>query len=406
MQMQQQRTTIVSRLGACALVVAGLLGPAPVLQAWAQGGTAGVTRGEHNVYAAGGQVRPAAPVEGDYVAAGGRVILDQPVRGDAALAGGSVDVRAPVGDDLRAVGGDINIESTVGGELFVTGGNLTLARAARVTRSATLYGGSITLDGRIDGPLQASAGKITVNGQVGGDATLAAEQIELGPEARIAGALRYTSASELKQAPGATVVGTITHEQRAAGQAPAPAQQRWHGGSRSVGGSVLGYLALLACAAVFMLVAPGFSADAADTMKASPGMALALGFGALVAVPVLAVLLFVTVLGIPLGLTVLALYPVLLLVGYLVGVLCIARLAQVALRKDAPPTFGWRIGFFALALLMVTVAGRVPVVGWLLLCAVTVMGTGACLLDLYRRRQGGAPPAPAQAPQGTPATAG
>jgi cytoskeletal protein CcmA (bactofilin family) len=401
---KQALRTIVSRLGACALVAAGLLGPAPVLQAWAQGATASVTRGEHNVYAAGGQVRPAAPVEGDYAAAGGRVILDQPVRGDAALAGGSVDVRAPVGDDLRAVGGDINIESSVGGELFVTGGNLTLAKGARVTRSATLYGGSVTVDGRIDGRLEANAGKIVINGEVGGDATLAAEQIELGPTARIAGALRYASASELKQAPGATVGGAITHEQREAGPKPAPAQ-RWQGGSRSFGGSVLGFFALLASAAVFMLVAPGFSAHAADTMKSSPGLSAAVGFGALVAVPVLAVLLFITVLGIPLGLTVLALYPVLLLVGYLVGVLCIARLAQVALRKDAPPTFGWRIGFFALALLMVTVAGRVPVIGWLLLCAITVLGIGACLLDLYRRRQGGVPPAPAQALQGTPATA-
>ncbi len=368
------------------LLAAGLFGLAPVTPAWAQGAT-------RNVYSAGGQVRPQAPVEGDFVAAGGRVILDQPVRGDAALVGGSVDVRAPVGDDLRVAGGDVSIESTVGGELFAAGGNIRLAKAARVAHAAKAYGASITIDGKVDGPLDASAQKITLNGEVGGDARLVAEQVELGPTARIAGALSYTSGSELKKADGATIGGAVTREQRAAGERDERAERRWQGGRRmtSWGGSLLGYFALLACAAVFMLVFPVFSQRASDTVQSSPGLALAVGFGALVAVPVLAVLLFITVLGIPLGLTVLALYPLLLLVGYLVGVLFIARLAQAALRKDAPSTLGWRIGFFALALLLVMLVGRVPFVGGLALGVIAVLGIGACLLDLYRRRQAPAP---------------
>lgn len=360
------------------LLAAGLVGLAPPA-AWAQGAS-------RNVYAAGGQVRPQAPVEGDFVAAGGRVVVDQPVRGDATLAGGSVDVRAPVGDDLRVAGGDISIESNVGGELFAAGGNILLAAAARVAHGAKAYGGSITIDGKVDGPLHASARKITLNGEVGGDARLAAEQVELGPTARIAGALTYASVSELKKADGATIGGAVTREQRAAGER---AERRWQGGRRMTAwaGPVLGYFALLACASVFMLVFPVFSQRASDTVQSSPGLALALGFGALVAVPALAVLLFMTLLGIPLGLTVLALYPVLLLVGYLVGVAFIAQLAQAALRKDAPASFGWRIGFFALALLLVMLVGRVPFVGGLALGVVAVLGVGACLRDLYRHRQ-------------------
>ena len=54
-----------------------------------------------NIYLAGGNVRPTAPVKGDLYAAGGRVIVEHPVLGDATLAGGAVTVRAPIGDDLR-----------------------------------------------------------------------------------------------------------------------------------------------------------------------------------------------------------------------------------------------------------------------------------------------------------------
>jgi cytoskeletal protein CcmA (bactofilin family) len=360
--------------------------------AWAQASTAAAPHAARNIYAAGGQVRPAGPVEGDFVAAGGRVIVDQPVKGDVAVGGGSVDVRAPVGDDVRAAGGDVSIDSTVGGELFATGGSVTLAKAARVAQGAKLYGGNVTIDGKVDGGLDVGAQKITLNGEVDGDARLAAEQIELGPNARITGALRYTSPSELKKAEGATIGGTVTREERAVERRRERADRHWQGSMRVPfwGRLVFTFLALLACAAVFLLVLPGFAIRTSDTVKASPGLALALGFGTLVAVPVLAVLLFITLLGIPLGLTVLALYPVLLLAGYVVGVLFIARLAQTAMRKDAPASFALRMGFFALALLLVMLISRLPFVGGLALGAITVVGSGACVLELYRGRRAGA----------------
>lgn len=388
------------RCAALALAAAALLALAtpPVAAQAPQSDTATAAPASRNVYSAGGQVRPAAAVEGDFVAVGGRVILDQPVKGDATLAGGSVDLRAPVGDDVRAAGGDVSIESTVGGELFASGGNVTLTKSARVAQAARVYGANVTIDGNIDGALDAGAQKITLNGQVGGNARLVAQQIELGPTARITGALSYSSGSELKKAEGAVIGGAITREERAIGPRGERRDREWHrewSGPRWAG-SVFMFLALLAFGAVFLLVLPVFAGGASDALKSSPALALALGFGTLVAVPVLAVLLFITLLGIPLGIAVLALYPVLLLTGYAVGVLALGRLAQVATRLDYPASYAKSLGFFALALLVVMVLSRLPFVGGLFVGAVTVLGMGACVLELYRRRKGGpgAPVAP------------
>jgi cytoskeletal protein CcmA (bactofilin family) len=347
-----------------------------------------------NVYLAGGRVRPAAPVTGDLIAAGGRIIIDQPVGGDAMLAGGSIDLRAPVGDDARLAAGDLNIESAVGGELFASGGNVTLARAARVARSATLYAGSIRIDGKIDGDLQVRAQKIILDGEVGGNVDLRAEEIELGPQARIAGALRYGSAAELKRADGASVGGPVSRIERTASRREQRDEREvhdWRRGLRGAGmvGPVLTFLALLACAAAFLLLFPVFASQAARKVGSSPGFALAAGFGALVAIPVLAVLLFITLVGIPLGIAVLALYPALLLAGYLVGVLFLARRAQRATRMDLRASFAIDLGFFALALLLVMLLSRLPAVGGLVVGVVTVIGIGACGLELYRRRQVG-----------------
>jgi hypothetical protein len=144
---------------------------------------------------------------------------------------------------------------------------------------------------------------------------------------------------------------------------------------------------MLACAAVLLAVAPGFARQTAGRIHASPWLALAVGFAAVVAAPVLAALLFVTILGIPLGVIVLALYPVLLLVGFVVGALFFARLIPAALRKAPPTTFGASMGYAALALLAIMLLGRVPMLGGVVLALVSLLGMGACVLELYGRRQ-------------------
>jgi cytoskeletal protein CcmA (bactofilin family) len=340
-----------------------------------------------NVYSAGASVRPSTTVDGDLVAAGGSVVIDQPVKGDATIAGGSISVRAPVGDDVRVAGGDVAIESTIGGELFAAGGNITLSKASRVAAAATLYAGNVTIDGKIDGPLKVRAQRVTINNEVNGDVHLYAEKVELGPTARIVGALQYPLTAELKKADGATVSGAITRE-----MPENNAKREWRMGMQSASpmwaGAVFIFIALLACAAVLLLVFPVFSDHASNAIQNSPGRAVALGFGSLLLVPMLAVMLFITILGIPLGMALLMLYPALLLLGYLVGVLYIARRGELAIRKNAPGSFSVTISFFALALLMMMLISRLPFVGSIILSIITAIGTGACLLELYRRRKG------------------
>jgi cytoskeletal protein CcmA (bactofilin family) len=386
-----------ARGAAALLVLSGWIGMALVIPAQAQAQTADAPAGaaasspaNRNVYAAGAQVRPAAPVDGDYVAAGARIIVDQPVKGDATLAGASVDVRSPVGDDVRAAAGDLSIDSTIGGELFATGGNLTLGKVARVARGARLYGGNVTIDGNVDGPLRVGAQRVVINGEIRGDARLAAAQIELGPTARITGALTYSAGAELKKPEGATIGGPVTREERTFEQGGSRAERERHGLMRrgpSWVGSIVMFLALLACAAVFLLVFPVFAVHASETVEDTPWLSLAIGFGSIFAVPMLAALLFITLVGIPLGIAVIALYPVLLLTGYVVGVFFVARLLQEAMHKETPASFGRSVAFVALALLLVMLIGWIPYVGGLAIAAITVAGIGACVIELYRRRQ-------------------
>lgn len=351
-----------------------------------------------NIYIAGGNVRPPAPVKGDLYAAGGRVTVDQPVARDAALAGGAVTVRASVGQDLRVAGGDINIESTVGGELYASGGNITLSNAAVVADAVTLYAGNVNIEGKINGPLTVYAQKVVLNGEITRDVEINAEEIELGPRAKLGAALRYPSDAQFKTAEGVVIGGAVTRGEAMNGRPDTHHDREWHGQMMGSGsgwaGTIASFVALLAAAALFLLVFTGFSRRASSRMLATPWPALAAGVAVLLGTPMLAMLLLITLIGIPLGIVLMMLFPLMLLMGWVVGVFSIAQRVQRAIQKDAPSgSSAAMVGFFALTLLLLLLLGSLPFIGFLILLAIMLLGTGACALELYHQvRPGQRPP--------------
>lgn len=376
------RHTLKMGLGALCLAGAALAAPAAAQ--------------DRNVYTASGEVRTSRAVAGDLFAAGGRIIVEHPVGSDAALAAGTIEVRAPVADDLRVMGGSITVDSKVGGDLVAAGADVALRPGAAVVGTADLSAANIVVEGRVDGALRARAQRIRVDGEIRGAATLEGEQIELGPRAKILGPLAYTSTAGLTRAEGAIVSGPITREAGPPGRAARPGPNGEEPGLQS-GGLVLMYVALLAFAAAFTLLMPKFTDGAASQLRRAPWAALGIGIVSLVALPVACALLFVTLLGIPVALMLMALYPVLLLAGFVVGAVALSRLAVSAAGKPAAQAKGGsRLGMLALALLVLVLLGLVPVAGAMLLCLLALAGLGAGVLQVRAGRTAGGsqPPQP------------
>ena len=369
--------------------------------------------GSHNLPLFGQDVRTDGVVDGDYMGFGGHVAVEHRVGVDATLAGGTVEVNAPIGDDLRVAGGTVVIKAPVGGELYAAAGDLRLAPEGRVAGDAAVAGGNIAIDGRIGGSLRAAARTIVINGEVAGDVRLNAQQIALGPKAKIGGTLSYRSKEPMSRAEGAVVVGAVTDSsserraRRAERDADAgvdddgPMSRGW----MPMGiGSVFGYLMLLALAALMLWLAPRFASRAAGAVAGSPWRSLGLGLLLVLAMPLIAVLLVLTLLGIPFALALLAFYPLLTLLGFVVAAVALGQrlsgafrsapaatspsplpaLAPSALLPTAPaPSFG----LAALGLLVLMLLGWLPFIGWLLLSLATLAGLGAIVLAIARGRR-------------------
>lgn len=341
-------------------------------------------------FGAGGSVNLTDVVEGDAFLAGGSVATAGEVRGDLVAAGGEVSIGGSVGDDVYAAGGQVNLDAMVAGNARVAGGEVTVGPATVVAGALTLSGGQLAFLGEAQETLQASAGEVRIDGSVGGDAEVKAGEVVIGPATRIGGRLIVHSRSEPVIPEGAQIAGGVEFHAADVGGlmtddgAPGDAHVVAHGV-----GSFLWMLGVFVTGTLFMLAFPAYSTRAADWIGREPLKSLALGFVILICLPVLAVLLLITIVGIPLALVLMMLYLLLMFLGWVTAALFVARKGMDLLRgaqAQQAASFGMRMLFLLGGLLALWVAGRIPVLGGWITFAALLLGIGALVWQGWPRR--------------------
>lgn len=291
-------------------------------------------------------------------------------------------------DATIRIGGDIDVTEKVDGALAVLGGRINVT--APVAGDASIAGGSITVKGPVVRDLHIAGGHVTIDGPVGGDASVAAGTLELGPDARIAGKLSFRG-GELKRDPAAVVTGGIDQKITEPSRKHRHAYEirPFHGYSHGWVWSV----GLIVLAGLIAAALPGPSAKMAAELRERPWLTTLVGLVALTSIPVAAVLLMVTVIGIPIGLLALVLYAALLLVGYVWLAVVVGGLLLDRVRPEVAAETAWRAGAAVVAMLTLALLTRLPFVGGLVVFGALVVGTGMIVAAVMRKRM--APPASA-----------
>jgi hypothetical protein len=155
---------------------------------------------------------------------------------------------------------------------------------------------------------------------------------------------------------------------------------------RHFGGGWIWSLGLLVLAAVCAVAVPSAAARIGGELRARPALALLFGFIGLVGVPVAALLLAVTVIGIPLALLALFAYFIALLLGYAFVAVGLGDAALAKLRPADAARGWWRVLAAVAAMLLLTLVGRIPFVGTLVVVLAIVAGMGAIFLAMRPRQ--------------------
>lgn len=340
-------------------------------------------------FVAGSSPRVSDRTSGDLFVAGGRVEVSAPVDGDTVLAGGEVKLAGAVARNVYAAGGRLVIDTDLGRHLRAAAGQLELSSKARVAGNVVLAGGELSVHGPIKGSARLMGGKVLIDAPIDGDVNVSAGRVELGPNARLGGALRWRSDSDLQRDPAAQVAGPI---ERLAMPVPPAAREaaRAHSERTRRGTSWLAgawwTLGLMLVAALLVAALPGTSVRVASTLRERTGMSLLAGFVALVCIPVAVLVLLISVIGVPLALLTLLLYLLLLPLGYLVSAMGLGHWALTRWRAADAGRTAWRIGAVLLALLLLALLGRIPFIGGWVAFAAVLAGLGAIVLQGWPRR--------------------
>lgn len=343
-----------------------------------------------DLFIAGSTVTVREPVAGDLIAAGGSVDVDAAVAGDAVAVGGKLRLGVDVGRTVYALGGQLTLNGKVGHNARLAGGQVELGPTAEVAGNLSLAGGQLRLLGAVRGELMVAGGRVLIDAPVGGDVIATAGELELGPNARIAGRLRYRSGEELRRDPAAVVDGGVEKLLPSLGRGDRPAHEPRRGIGPGVGvafGAVwtLG-LMLLALALLAML--PGFWNEVSRTLRERPGTSLLLGFALLVCTPVAVLIFVISLVGIPLGLFTLAAYLTLLPIGYIATAIGLGDSLLQRWRAERAARLRWRFAAAALALVVLGLLGALPWLGALVGLAALLAGLGALAWQLRRLAPG------------------
>lgn len=338
------------------------------------GDTVTVASGEvvdGDLYVAGSDIIIDGTVNGDVFGVGRSLTINGTVNGGVSFAGQTLTVNGKIANGARLAGQAISVSGNIGRDLVAAAGDVTVTSTAKIGSDIILAIGTSRIDGNIDGNIIGSGGEVTVTDRVGGNIKLKADKLTIASTANIQGNLTYTSANEANIQVGAQIGGKTTHK--------VPEVKEPTGPFAGIGGKVIAFLMTLLAGILIILIAPRRAVAVAAAIRQKPWLSLGWGAIILFATPIAAIITFVTVVGVPVGLIGLTLYGIAIYlsqiaIGLFIGYWIISYFSKVQSR-------GILVGALALGFAILTLLKLIPYVGFPLWLATVLFGIGAMALS-------------------------
>ena len=352
-----------------------------------------------DIYLAGETININVPVEGDVVVAGGNITIRDSVHQDLIIAGGEITVNGYVVDDIRAAGGKFTIDSEVGDDLVVAGGEVFLTKNAIIHGNLINFSGKINMNGEVKGMVKSYAGDLVINGKVAqgtklhgedvlingeirGESEIVAETIVIGEGAKFYGDVTYWSEDGEVDFKNSIVNGEASYSEGLKEDRNGFSMEGF--GIAAIG---LWIFYLFSAFLVLLLLNLAFgNLFSKAVVNFDKAILKSFGYGLiyLFGVPLLIVITFVIIIGIPIGLFLSGFYLFSILFGHLVSALLISHYLHN--RSNTSWNF-WTVVFLALGIAaVIRLLTLIPVLGIVISVLVIALGYGILALTLLQNR--------------------
>lgn len=239
----------------------------------------------------------------------------------------------------------------------------------RTVGQVVVFRGVASIQGVAHGDVVVLSGRANIGGQVSGNVVALDGTVVLGPAAQVRGDVISRGTVAVRE--GAQVQGEIRRNVPLSLRAPL-----------EIVGPFATWLAVtvsvLLLGLLLLWIAPRGSDAVLATARRAPWASAGLGIGFLLGVPLLALGLALTLVGLPLALVVLLALGLVLFVGY-------AWAAWILGRALLPPPRG-RIVTFLVGFAILRIAGALPLVGGISWILASALGIGAGIVAIWSAR--------------------
>jgi hypothetical protein len=349
-----------------------------------------------DVYLAGGKVIVEEEISGDAVVAGGSLLINGAVGQDLIIAGGSVMLNGSVGDDVRAAGGEITISGNIADDLIIAGGSITIDQGVTVggdllvaggqvilsgvvKGDAKVVGGEVIFNGTVHGNIDFRTGKLNLNGTVDGNTIFSTSEVSLGPDAKFEGDIEYWREDGEIDFGHSLLSGTSTFNPEL--------QFKGDFSKNAPIGFLIGWSIFSLLSGALMIIVVAFLTKtvfyrAVERLQESFWKNVGLGFFYFMVTPIVALVFFLTIIGIPLGLFIFFLYLFSAFIAKVLTAMVLAKWIEIKrkVRWGKIASFFASFGLFIILKLLMFI----PIVGWIAVAIFVCAAFGAIMVTEWK----------------------
>jgi cytoskeletal protein CcmA (bactofilin family) len=354
------------------LLIFAMLSPANALER-RKGTTVSVTRGDTVndtlLVMAKQDANIDGTIAGDLIVFGKRVSIGGSVKGDVICFARSVEVNGKVDGNIYNFAQTLRIEGEAARSITAFTRSMELPAQGRVGADLVTFAEEANLEGSVGRDVMTFTETTSVRGKIGRNFSARSNRVTLTAPATVAGdfSARVRKKERVEIGEGVVISGKTDIEVRAKRNRYArPGFYIWQA------------VTLVGAWIVGMLLAALFPAAFAFTPKSGSEFAwrTAVGFLVLLATPIAALLLAITLVGLPLGLIALGLWVLIL---YFAKIFVAATVAQQVFKPAGTTARAMAVPLLA-SLLIVWIAINLPFVGGIISFIVMLVGAGIVFL--------------------------
>ena len=331
-------------------------------------------------FAMGDSVEIAGEVDGDVYLLASQAVIDGKVTGDILVLGGSVEISGEVLNNVRAVAGQILISGKVKNNVTAVGGNVQLLSSANIGGNVVIVAGNVDLSAQIGSDATVVASNLRISSQIKNKVQAYVGQMRITSRSQIGGNVDYRSSNQAYIDEGAEIGGSVTMHSSLMQELT---RETWIEGilvGSKVAAMLMNFLYTLVVAIILLKVYPRNLESTLEILHKRPWKALGFGLVLLIALPLTALVLLMTILGVPFALTLLAANVIGLYTAKVYSIFWASNwlFAKIGMKAGRLSTFcSGQVCYFALT--------AIPIFGLLIAFAAMLFGLGAGVLAQTKR---------------------